>query len=790
MVNAWASKKPLKYWRAFTPRDIPLENDKPILYYEWNNLVHKWECSLLAPINRNWSHSNIQKMISIHNRLIQGGIQETVIVEVHPKFRIGKYKNNIEILQIYSENTQFDRTNYTYKIYETEYYVKYNNRVDILTETTLHEMIKFNKNLFTYEYKLTPSTTLYIRNKTNKPKRDKKQIEHILSSPYLILKIPNDNPIELVSENTRHTLSSPYFILKRPNDNPLELIGKNTQSSWKYVKTFNMSNERWHKLSEESDPHLYNVDGILAIHITFTNFKKYCEGQIKAVQTKSTKTASFHRRGAGSTHKNPIEKPQVKNSVKREKPEFVYVLYKNPQQKTIAKKCLKVYAEKLQEKHPEVKILTVSDIKSKYPAAGKNNSQILHPEGMFNRRARRLTKQKNRKYNRNVKIQRIYVQINDVEKHQPIANKPWLNKNGHENKPIFINHNNINGSVIKVNGKLVQKDSEKLIYHDTNFVKKPSITRHNATKRSINPTLEELRKKYLSHDRRYTSNSDVENWSIQFFIALKMIKEKERRKKVVKYLKDTCGLSEEFINGFIQYLHLTKNGDPTREHKRNQPIRYKRIMVTKPHLSLNTPDLRQALIIEHEVKDEENNGVKNIITENVLVRYNKKEGMQFFSYNKETNEHILISKARDVKKWAYVQEYNADPKTTKWHELVSVETKQVPEIVKIPFTLERTVVGSNIKKWKAPISEEKTVRYIIKKLNVLYKTEKYELLYSLIYNTIMEYYRNNDSLYNAIRFALYHNYSDLSKKLVTLIKVNKMDDPDLVIFMEDLLHPH
>ena len=764
MVNAWTSKKPIKYWRAFTPKDIPLENNKPILYYEWNNLVHRWECSLLAPINRNWSHSNIQKMISIHNRLIQGGIQETVIVEVHPQFEIGKYKNNIEVLHIYSENVQFNRMNYTYKIYETEYYVKYNNQVDILTETTLYEMVKFNKNLFTYEYKLTPSTTLYIRNKTNNPKRDKRQIENILSSQYLIL--------------------------KRPNDNPIELISKNIKNKWKYVKTFNMSNERWHKLSEESDPHLYNVDGILAIHITFTNFKKYCEGQIKAVQTKSTKTASFHRRGAGSTHKNPIEKTQVKNSIKREKPEYVYILYENPQQKTVAKKCLKVYAEKLQEKHPEVKILTVSDIKSKYPPVGKNNSQILHPEGMFNRRTRRLIKQKNRRYNRNVKIQRIYVPINDAEKHPPIANKSWLNKNGHENKPIFINRNNINGSVIKVNGKLVQKDSEKLIYHDTNSVKKPSITRHNATKSSINPTLEELKKKYASNDRRYTSNSDVENWSIQFFIALKMIKEKERRKKVVKYLKDTCGLSEEFINGFIQYLHLTKNGDPTREHKRNQPIRYKRIMVTKPHLSLNTPDPRQALIIEHEVKDEENDGVKNIITENVLVRYNKKEGMQFFSYNKETNEHILISKARDVKKWAYVQEYNADPKTTKWHELVSVETKQVPEIVKLPFTLERTVVGSNIKKWKAPISEEKTVRYIIKKLNVLYKTEKYGLLYSLIYNTIMEYYSNNDSLYNAIRFALYHNYSDLSKKLVTLIKVNKMDDPDLVIFMEDLLHPH
>ena len=38
MVNAWTSKKPIDYWRAFTPKDIPLETDKPILYYEWNNL--------------------------------------------------------------------------------------------------------------------------------------------------------------------------------------------------------------------------------------------------------------------------------------------------------------------------------------------------------------------------------------------------------------------------------------------------------------------------------------------------------------------------------------------------------------------------------------------------------------------------------------------------------------------------------------------------------------------------------------------------------------------------------
>lgn len=780
MVNAWVSKKPLKYWRAFTPRDIPLENDKPILYYEWNNLVHRWECSLLAPIDRNWSHSNIQKMISIHNRLIQGGIQETVIVEVHPKFEIGNYKNDIEVLHVYSENAQFNRMNYTYKIYETEYYVKYKNNVSIITEIELTNMINKSTNCFVYTYQKGKNTFLHIRSKTYYPRKEKEYISNILSIPGLKF-------------NFLNSASFQY--------NKIE--GEN----WKYVSTDNITKKVWN-LSKNSQPTIEydNEKKIFNMFFTFINFRKYYKGQIakikssnirddldlaflKAVQTKRTKTASFHHRGAVAL-KDPIEKTQVKNSVKREKPEYVYILYENPQQKTIAKKCLKVYAEKLQEKHPEVKILTVSDIRSKYPAAGKNNSQILHPEGMFNRRARRLTKQKNRKYNRNVKIQRIYVPINDAEKHPLIANKPWLNKNGHENKPIFINRNNINGSVIKVNGKLVQKDSVKLIYHDTNSAKKPSITRHNATKSSINPTLEELKKKYASNDRRYTSNSDVENWSIQFFIALKMIKEKERRKKVVKYLKDTCGLSEEFINGFIQYLHLTKNGDPTREHKRNQPIRYKRIMVTKPHLSLNTPDPRQALIIEHEVKDEENDGVKNIITENVLVRYNKKEGMQFFSYNKETNEHILISKARDVKKWAYVQEYNADPKTTKWHELVSVETKQVPEIVKLPFTLERTVVGSNIKKWKTPISEEKTVRYIIKKLNVLYKTEKYELLYSLIYNTIMEYYRNNDSLYNAIRFALYHNYSDLSKKLVTLIKVNKMDDPDLVIFMEDLLHPH
>lgn len=802
MVNAWTSKKPVKYWRAFTPRDIPLDNDKPILYYEWNNFTKTWESSLLAPICRNWSHNNIKKAISIHTRLIKGGIQGTVIVEVHPKFEIGKYKNNIEVLYIYSENAQFNIAAYEYKIYETEYYIKKDNQVNMVTEATLHNMTTENNQYYCYTFIDNNSRYAHIISSTTNPTEEEGKLLKWLNTPGLKF-------------NFKHS--------------PSVIYNKVSGTKWKHKETEDISENDWSK-REKEEPSCVFFEETKSWHLyyTFINFEEYYKGQIakiessnirddldlaflKAVQTDSTKTASFQHRG-GVTHKRPIEKTIPKNFRLRDMPkhkrplketEFVYILYKNNQQKTIAKKCLKKYAEKLQEEHPEVKILTVAEIKQKYPTKSISKTEVKHPEGTFNRKTRRLVKQKNKRFSRNVKIQRIYVPIKETDEVKQTAIYPWTNNNGHEHKALFINKSNISDAVIKSNGKLIEKDSVKLIYHDVSRLPKYNIKRHNLKKQSErtpkgnhsentnykNVLLKELKYKYGSYDRRYTTTSDVENWSIQFFIVLKMIKEKERRKKVIKYLKK-CDLSDEFITGFITYLHLTKNGDPTREHKRNLPIRYKRIMVTQPHLVINTPDMRQTLVIEHEVKDEQNGGVKNIITDNVNVLYNKKQGMQFFQYNKETNDHILISLARDVKKWAYVQEYKDESNATKWHDLVTVGTKEVPKVVKLPFAIERKVYGGSVKKWQSPIPQEKTVRYVIKKLNAVYKTGKYELLYSLIYNTVMEYYRSNDELYEKIRFSLYHNYTDLSRKLVTLIKANKMDDPDLVIFMEDLLHPH
>ena len=172
MVNAWVSKKPIKYWRSFTPRDIPLQG-KPILYYEWNNVIKSWQASLLAPIERHWSYNNIKKMISIHNRLIEGGKHETVIVEVHPKFEIGKYKN-IEILNIYSANTQYNHSTYVFTIYETEYYIKYKNNVTIVTETELINMTTKSNCCFVYTYQKGKNTFLHIKSKTNDPQREKK----------------------------------------------------------------------------------------------------------------------------------------------------------------------------------------------------------------------------------------------------------------------------------------------------------------------------------------------------------------------------------------------------------------------------------------------------------------------------------------------------------------------------------------------------------------------------------------------------------------------------------------
>jgi len=795
MTKAWMSKKPIKYWRALTPRDIPTSNDPPLNYYEWNNNKECWDLNTINPSQRHWSYQNIKTNTERINKIIMWGWNEMAIVEVHPKFKVGKYKNGIEVLEIYSENAQFNSTKHTYKIYETEYYIKQNNRVHFVTEDELYEMINADRNCYSYVFKSKKAAMfnrpvyISIFSNTTNPKKEKAFILNALSKPGLKFHFPHH----------------PTFFY---ND---------SENQWEYVSTSNISKKLWNIFGKNCENQVeYNADRDKkqwCMYYNFIGFREYYKEQVAKVKSanilddldlaflkaikaesrnkKANRYKNSHSVGTNMDRKASYNIKQAKN-LNRETPEFVYVIYKTPQQQTVARKCTRAYAEKLQGRHPGIKILTLSELRSNKV---KDQKEVKHPEGSYNRRLRRLTKQKQKHYSRNVEVQHIYVPSKEVAENFPkIATAPWRNQNGHEHKALFITKNNITGSVIKVNGKLVAKDFAKLIYHHVRPTVS-NITRHDLKKQSERPMthrqirLKELRDKYSSYDRRYTTNSDVEKWSLQFFIVLKMIKDKERRKKVISYLIK-CGYSNEFANGFIEYLQLTKNGDPIREHKRNHVRRYERIMVTKPHVKIYTPEPYKPIVIEHEIKDEVNGGVKNIITENVHTVYNKKEGLRFYTYNIETNEHTLIARAKDVKKWAYVHEYDADSNKTKWRELIEISEKQVPKVIKTQFTLERRLVGGKPKKWVTPIPQEKTVQYVIKKMNMLYKAKEYRALYSLIYNTVMEYYRADSPLYDAIRFALYHNYSDLSKSLVTLIKVNKMDDPDLVTFMEDLMHPH
>lgn len=783
MVNAWNSKKPVKYWRNFTPNDIPLAdlNQKKIGYYEWNNNFKYWNFNLLAPIERYWTISNISKMIKIHNRLINGGINGTVIIEVHPKYRIGKYKNNIEVLNIYPENAQYSYTRQVFDIYEIEYYIKHLNDVGIVTETYLDQMINADNHCFVYSYKKGKNTFLHIKSKTNNPKSEKQRIAEILSLPGFKLSFPNF---------------------------PSSFYNDKAEGTWKYLRTQPISKAVWN-IAKHSKPRIEvdNDNNAFNMHFTFMNFKRYYEGQIakikssnirdgldlaflNAVKTKCTKTASSYNRNMSKVEqqarKGTLQDINSEEYHKPDKKEYLYIRYtgiKNKKPVTITEKRETWQIEKLREKHPEIQIFTkkeldlfLKDKESSKPVKENNYTGISR----YVRRADRHKKRRHKPFNR---IQEVYRDIKDVKAGRyPHA----LHANVKGDK--FITPSSIIGSKIKSGNQLVNKDSTKYIYHNDKD-KKITITKHNA-KAYVKPLLLELKDKYGAYDRRYTVNSEVENWSIRFFIALKMIKDQLRHKKVMKYLTETCGHSKEFAEGFIKYLQLTRNGDPTREHIRNLPKQYSRIKVTKPHIQIDAPNPQYPLVIEHEVKDEESGGVKNIITENVYVTHTKKGGLKFFKYDAETNSHIFISSAMDIKKWAYVQEYTDKSETTKWHNLVSVTEKEVDQVVKNRFHIESRVKGTRLRDWKVPFPPEKVVKYLIKKLNLLYKLGNNEMLYAFIRNTVMEEYKNNTDIYEKLRFTLYHNYSGLSKNIATLIKANQMNDPDLVVFMEDLTHPH
>jgi hypothetical protein len=170
MVNAWNSKKPIQYWRNFTPGDIPLAdlNQSKLKYYEWNNDFSSWMLNLLVPIERSWSVDNQRKMIDVHSRLIQGGIEGRVIVEVQPKYQVGKY-NHVEVLQIYAENSQYSPPRRVFDIYPTEYYVKFNNEVWLINEEDLTaEINKCMENQKQKPLKFKKKLWITHRSKSNK----------------------------------------------------------------------------------------------------------------------------------------------------------------------------------------------------------------------------------------------------------------------------------------------------------------------------------------------------------------------------------------------------------------------------------------------------------------------------------------------------------------------------------------------------------------------------------------------------------------------------------------------
>lgn len=823
VVNAWTSKKPIKYWRSFTPKDIPLYDLKQysVFYYKWDDVANRWGINVLAAIEPTWSIENIRKTVEKHNILIEGGKEETIIVEVRPKYGIGKYKD-IEILNIYAENAQFNRVEHSFVIYETEYYIKDKNGVTFVTETLLDNFmqsnVKPNKNCYLYTFTNNKNLNLRIRSRTANSKNEKRVISKMLSTPGLKFNFPHHASFfhNAIDENT-----------------------------WEYKSSVNLTTNHWAAI-KDSKPSLERVSNDVKGNWTdfynasysFLEFKKYYKDQIakvesqvvkddldlaflKAVKTNRTKPASFFKVARKRAVITPYKNNYPKNSqIKKEKDKPVYIIYTSTKRivtkkkepilvsTEITKRCQKWQAEKLQDKHPEIRILTIPEynkLKSElYQKPIKPNDSTINSDGSFNRKIRRMDKQKYKKNSRLVQTQRVYVPLKYVEKHPKLANSPWKNKNGHENKPLFINRNNITGSVIKADGQLIPTDSVKIINHHISQ-NKSVITKHNLNKQIDrvpknssyleNKTykhvlLKELKSIYAINDRRYTVNSKIETWSTQFFIVLKMVQKKERRKKVLNYLINTCGYSIEFAKGFYEYLQLTRYGDPTREHKRNQPTLYKRTMITKPHVQVNSPSPQHALVIEHEVTNAEEGGVKNIITEDVYVRYSKKIGLRFIHYNSETNEQTLVATAQTIKRWAYVQEYKDNPDKVKWNELLIVTTKQVPVVEKENFHINKKVNSSRVKKWSTTIPLDKTVRYTIKKLNAAYRSGQHDLVYSIIKNKIMEDYEKDSKLYDAVRYSLYHNYSNLGKCITTMIKADKMNDPDLVVFIEDRNHPH
>jgi len=282
---------------------------------------------------------------------------------------------------------------------------------------------------------------------------------------------------------------------------------------------------------------------------------------------------------------------------------------------------------------------------------------------------------------------------------------------------------------------------------------------------------------FKSYDRRYTICTSTETWSKDFFIVLNMIKNKERTKKVVKFLKK-LGHSDEFITGFVRYLQLTRNGIPGRKHTDCPYRRTERIIKTEPCVTYNVPRKWEPIVIERNIFNTENNITESVITENVYMKSDHK------IYDKNTP----ICKLGEITKWAYVSEYkDAEWNETKWLFPADHGEKRVIKIIKRKIQLERSVRKES-KKWKSPITNHITDKFVDHLVKMYYdQSQGEEKVFSAIKKTVMPAQAIGHKFYDDVIKSLYHKHIGLCKALAKRILDIKKDDNVLKIFAEDLM---
>jgi len=144
------SYKPFKYWRPFCKIDEPYTTDKEIWIWHNDNKGNSfWTKEHLGHIRCNdYNPILLESRIKKYHDCLRKGKLGECIVEVKPKYNIGKYSNDIEILRIFSEDVVFEISNESEYlprkeyIKETIYYIKINNKVHFVKESSMTDIME------------------------------------------------------------------------------------------------------------------------------------------------------------------------------------------------------------------------------------------------------------------------------------------------------------------------------------------------------------------------------------------------------------------------------------------------------------------------------------------------------------------------------------------------------------------------------------------------------------------------------------------------------------------------